>query len=359
MSLAGTVGLARYVQKRAASRRTMYLLGAALCVVFIVVCVWSLSAGAVAISFQEVLAVLAQQVSIPVHESEIIHVGIITSIRLPRTLTAVGIGCTLAVGGAVMQALFKNPLADPALIGVSSGAAVGTLFGIVMLPASWQASMYTLPVSAILGALCAAIAVYLASTHEGIISTTTMLLSGIAINAVSGAIVGLLTFVATDAQVRTFSFWTLGSVSGVTLEMAFVILASAIILFLVCFRLAPSLTLLAGGKAHADIVGVSSTFVIVVGIATVSLAVGISTAFCGVIGFVGLVVPNIVRWFTGDHTQRLLPFCAIIGATLVVAADVISRTIALPREIPLGVITAFIGTPFFIYVIRSYAKRTS
>ncbi|MCF3643115.1 iron ABC transporter permease, partial [Rhizobium sp. TRM95111] len=273
---------------------------------------------------------------------------IVFDIRLPRSVLGLLIGAALAVSGAVMQGLFRNPLADPGLIGISSGAALGAVLVIVLgsaLPVGIAATLgvFALPVAAFVGGLITTILLYRIATRHGQTSVATMLLAGIAIAALSSAVTGILIYMADDKQLRDVTFWGLGSLSGSTWPK--VVAAAPIILvsLVVTPFLARGLNAITLGEAAAFHMGVRVQTLKNVAIVSVAAAVGASVAVSGGIGFVGIVVPHLLRLVIGPDNRYLLPAAALLGGTLLIAADMVARTIVSPAELPIGIITALAG----------------
>ncbi len=276
--------------------------------------------------------------------------AVLWTIRLPRVLLAMLVGAALGVSGAALQGVFRNPLADPALIGVSSGAAVGAIGAIVL--GAGALGYWTLPVAAFGGGVAAAFAVYGLAQREGRVEPVTLVLCGVAMNAMCGAAIGLLISVADDAQLRDISFWQLGSVGAATWELVRVcapFVAGALI-FLPSRAKALDLFVLGEREARHLGVDVEKTRLVVIGLA--ALATGACVAVAGILGFVGLIVPHLVRLVAGPGHRLLLRASAIGGALVLVLADLAARTVAVPREVPLGVMTAIIGSPVFLWLIR-------
>lgn len=281
---------------------------------------------------------------------------IIIDIRLPRIVMGMLIGAALAVSGAVMQGLFRNPLADPGLVGVSSGAGLGAisvivLGGSILAPLTAMLGLLTLPLAAFGGGLLTTLVLYRVATRQGRTSVATMLLAGIALAALAGALTGLLTYIADDRQLRDMTFWGLGSLAGATWSK--IISAGPIILIvlIVVPFLARGLNALALGEASANHLGVHVQRVKNIAIVSVAAAVGASVAVSGGIGFVGIVVPHILRLTIGPDHRYLLPCSALLGATLLLLADAFSRTIVAPAELPIGIVTATFGAPFFLWIL--------
>jgi iron complex transport system permease protein len=281
---------------------------------------------------------------------------IVFDIRLPRAVLGVLIGAALAVSGAVMQGLFRNPLADPGLVGVSSGAGLGAICVIVLggtslAPLTAMAGIYALPLAAFVGGLLTTLVLYRVATRRGQTSVATMLLAGIALGAMAGALSGLLVYMADDRQLRDLTFWGLGSLAGATwLKIAAAGPIIAVALMAAPF-LARGLNALALGEATAVHLGIPVQRMKYVAIVSVAAAVGASVAVSGGIGFVGIVVPHLLRLVIGPDNRYLLPASALLGATLLLLADSFSRTIVAPAELPIGIVTAAVGAPFFLWIL--------
>lgn len=281
---------------------------------------------------------------------------IMLDIRLPRVLLGMIIGACLSVSGALMQGLFRNPLADPGLVGISSGAAFGAVVAIVLgglLPAFVLATIgtYLIPIAAFLGGWFTTILLYRVATRSGRTSVAVMLLAGIALSALAAALTGLLIFHADDQQLRDFTFWSLGSLAGATWTKLLVSSPFFILGAIFVPSLAKSLNALALGEASAMHLGIPLQKVKTLCILSVASLVGASVAISGGIGFIGIVVPHLLRLVIGPDHRYLLPNAAVLGAIILLIADMISRTIVAPAELPIGIVTAIIGGPFFIYIL--------
>jgi iron complex transport system permease protein len=281
---------------------------------------------------------------------------IIQDIRLPRIILGALVGASLAVSGAVMQGLFRNPLADPGLIGVSAGAGLGAIVvivlgGTVLGPVLALFGIYTLPLAAFVGGLVTTLILYRVATRRGQTSIATMLLAGIALAAMTGAFSGVLIYLADDRQLRDLTFWGLGSLGGATWQK--VAAAGPIIALALAAApfLARGLNALALGEATAGHLGVPVQRLKNVAIVGVSAAVGASVAVSGGIGFVGIVVPHLLRLSIGPDNRYLLPASALLGASTLILADAVSRTIVSPAELPIGIVTAAVGGPFFLWIL--------
>ena len=281
---------------------------------------------------------------------------IIHDIRLPRVILGALIGSSLAVSGAVMQGLFRNPLADPGLIGISAGSSLGAVTVIVLgagllAPFTLLFGIFALPLAAFAGGLATTLALYRISTRQGRTSVAIMLLAGIAFAAMAMAFTGLLIFVADDRQLRDLTFWSLGSLSGATWQKIGAV-APIMITALGCAPfLARGLNALALGEATANHIGVPVQRLKYVAIVSVAAATGASVAISGGIAFVGIVVPHLLRLLIGPDNRYLLPASALLGASLLLLADAASRTIVAPAELPIGIVTAAVGAPFFLWIL--------
>ncbi|WP_113116721.1 FecCD family ABC transporter permease [Rhizobium sp. BK512] len=287
---------------------------------------------------------------------------IIFDIRLPRAILGFLIGGSLAVSGAVMQGLFRNPLADPGLVGVSSGAGFGAvvmivLGGTVAAPLYLALGIYALPLAAFGGGLITTLLLYRVATSNGQTSVATMLLAGIALGALTGALTGVLIYMANDQQLRDLTFWGMGSLAGATwIKIA---AAGPIILlsFIALPFMARGLNAITLGEAAAFHMGVPVQRLKNIAIVTVAAATGASVAVSGGIGFVGIVVPHILRMVIGPDHRFLLPASALLGGSLLIFADVLARTIVAPAEMPIGIITAAVGGPFFLWILLRQRSR--
>jgi iron complex transport system permease protein len=281
---------------------------------------------------------------------------VLWSIRLPRIVIALLIGGLLAVSGAIMQGLFRNPLADPALVGVSSGGALAAAAAIVAGDRLVAASGVALPfglltVAAFAGSLATTLALYRISTREGQTSVAIFLLGGLALGAIANAGIGLLIFVADDRQLRDITFWMLGSLSGATWSKAAVLTPFLAAMLLALPFISRGLDLLVLGESDAFHSGVAVERLKRICIVLVSAMVGAAVSFAGVIGFVGIVVPHLLRLVIGPSHAMLLVASTLLGAALLLIADTAARTIAAPAEVPIGILTALIGSPFFLFLL--------
>jgi iron complex transport system permease protein len=289
---------------------------------------------------------------------------VIFDIRLPRAVLGFLIGGGLAVSGAVMQGLFRNPLADPGLIGVSAGSSLGAVAMIVLgagalAPLAHLFGIFSLPIAAFIGGLTTTILLYKVATRYGQTSIATMLLAGIALGSLALAATGILIYMADDRQLRDLTFWSMGSLAGSTWSK--VAGAGPIILLslLPLPFMARGLNALTLGEAAAFHMGISVQRLKNITIVSVAAAVGASVAVSGGIGFIGIVVPHILRMVIGPDHRFLLPASALLGGSLLVVADVVARTIVSPAELPIGILTAGVGGPFFLWMLLRQRSRLS
>ncbi|MBK0332770.1 iron ABC transporter permease [Brachybacterium sp. MASK1Z-5] len=272
------------------------------------------------------------------------------NVRFPRVVMALLVGSALAVGGALMQGVFGNPLAEPGIVGVSSGAAAAACIVIVLgltVLGSW-----TLVAGAFVGGLAATAVVYSTARQGGRTEVVTLVLTGIAVNAVAGAIIALMTFLGTNATREQIVFWQLGSLNG----SRWVHVAVAAPIVVVCLALtalvARPMDLLSLGEKPARHLGVDVERLRIGVIVMVAILTSAAVAFTGIIAFVGLVVPHVIRMITGPGHRILLPASALCGAVLLLYADTIARTAVAYADLPIGLLTSLIGGPFFFYLIR-------
>jgi iron complex transport system permease protein len=280
--------------------------------------------------------------------------AVLLFIRLPRVALGLCAGAALAVSGAVLQGLFRNPLADPGLIGVSTGAALAAVAVIVFGGAGLAAVIphaYVLPVAAFAGGIAATVMVYRIARRDGATDAATLLLAGVALNALTAAGIGALVFASTDQQLRDLSFWMLGSLGNASWRMLTVAgpaMIAAVSVLLLSARFLDAMLLGEGEARHLgfDVEAGKRRVVLLAALAT-----GGAVALTGVIGFVGLVVPHLVRLVLGPTHRLLLPASALLGAALLVIADLIARTVVLPAELPIGIVTSCVGGPLFLWLL--------
>lgn len=313
--------------------------------------------GMVRIAPGQVLAILAQHIGLGLPwEYDSRQEAVLMAIRLPRVLLAILVGGGLAVSGAAMQGLFRNPLADPGLVGVSSGAALAAV-AVIVLGATWLPGAsrllgpFTLPLAAFAGGVGTTLLVYRVARVAGRTVVATLLLTGIAVNALAGAGTGLLTFVATDEALRNITFWSLGSLSGATWSAVGVVATCIVPAAWLLTQGARALNVMLLGELEAGHLGLRVERVKRINVILVGLSVGAAVAVAGIIGFVGLVVPHLVRLLVGPDHRYVMPCAMLAGAILLLGADLLSRTVVAPAELPIGIVTAALGAPFFLWLL--------
>lgn len=281
---------------------------------------------------------------------------VVLDVRLPRAVVGALTGAGTAVAGAVMQGVFRNPLADPGLVGVAPGAALAAVafvvFGAplaVLLPGALQP--LGLPLAAFAGGLATTLLIARLAAREGRTSVATLLFAGLALGALASAGTGVLVFLASEQQTREFLFWTLGSLGGATWIKAALVAPFVLGLLAAAPFLARGLDALALGEAEAFHAGVGVERLKRLAIVAVAAGVGASVAAAGVVGFIGLVVPHLARLVIGPSHRVLLPASALLGVAVLLGADILARMIAAPAELPLGVVTALVGAPFFLWLL--------
>ncbi|WP_273994770.1 FecCD family ABC transporter permease [Vibrio parahaemolyticus] len=312
----------------------------------------SITVGPMNISFTDSLRGL-----IGAHSELAPHIQlVINEIRLPRTILCMFIGAILAICGVVMQGLFRNPLAEPGIIGVSAGAALGGAFAIVVFAEFSQnhpqlMNLAALPLFAFLGGALTTVLVYWLGTNKFGTSVTIMLLAGVAISALSGAAIGFLNFSADDQMLRDLTLWSMGSLAGANWAGIGLSSVTLVVLLFWFHKKAMSLNALLLGESEARHLGVPVQKLKRQLILLSAVGVGVTVSICGAIGFIGLVIPHLGRMLAGPDHRTLLPISALLGALLLTCADMIARVLLAPAELPVGIVTAFIGAPLFIYLL--------
>lgn len=314
--------------------------------------------GPARVSPQGLAAVLADLLGLAPLPAEFARdAAVLGVIRAPRVLMAALVGAGLGAAGAAMQGLFRNPLADPGLIGVSAGSALAAVAAIVLGGSVFGAAagllgLWLLPVAAFIGGLGATLLMARLGTVGGVTAVATLLLAGVAVNALAGALTGVLIFLADDRQVRDITFWTLGSLAGARWAQLPVIALLVGLPTLALCTLARPLNALLLGEAEAFHLGIPIEAAKRLAITLAAIAVAAGVAFTGLIGFIGLVVPHLVRLGFGADHRLVLPGAALFGAALLVLADLLARSLVAPAELPVGVVTALLGAPFFLWLLR-------
>lgn len=277
-------------------------------------------------------------------------------VRFPRIVMAIVVGAALATAGAVMQAIFGNPLAEPGVVGVSSGAALGAAIAISLgLTAFGE---YGIAILAFAGGLLATLLVYVVSRANGRTEVVTLLLTGIAVNAFAGAGLAFVLFATSTANREQIVFWQLGSLGGSLWREVLVVAVVAVAGVIVSIVLGRRYDLLALGERNARHLGLDVERLRLVSIVVVALLTGVAVAFVGIIAFVGLVVPHVMRMLLGPRHRGLIVFSALGGAVLMLAADLLARTVVSGAELPIGMLTSLVGGPFFFFLLWRQRRRS-
>ena len=308
------------------------------------VCLLGVRVGAVPLGVGEIVRAL-------MGEGDPRTVAIVGGLRAPRVVLAALCGAALTLSGMTFQALLRNPLADPFIIGVSSGAATGAVAAVVLHLD--RLGVWIIPLAAFLGAVLAVLLVFRVAIVPGrVLDPRTLLLAGVVVGAFGNATILLFLTFADAESFRSAVFWMMGSLAGATWQRSLLLVVPLAIAAPLLFGFARALNLLAVGEATAAALGVRVEQVKYAGFALAALLAAVAVAVSGVIGFVGLVVPHAVRLLWGSDHRVLIPCAALLGGTFLVLADMVARTAAVPAELPIGVITAFVGVPFFIILLR-------
>lgn len=315
----------------------------------------SLTTGASGLGPARLLAALRGD-SLTLAESVVLY-----DIRLPRLAMGLLVGAALAVSGTLLQGLFRNPLADPGIVGVGAGAGLGAVLAIVLgglLPPAvlLLTGGHLVAITACAGGWLFTVVLYRIASTGGRTQVATLLLAGIALGALAGAATGVLVYLANDSQLRDLTFWSMGSLAGATWGKLLAILPLIGPVLLLAPRLGRGLNALALGEAQALHMGIEVQSLKRLTVLATALATGAAVAVSGGIGFVGIVVPHLLRQAGGPDHRRLLPQSALLGAMLLVLADLVSRQIVAPAELPIGIITALLGAPVFLWILLRQAN---
>ncbi|MGW2117658.1 FecCD family ABC transporter permease [Streptomyces zhihengii] len=338
-----------------APRGAGWALTAGLVVALALVSLVSAGVGAYEIPLGDILASIGNRIGLGGHALDRVGESVLWNVRFPRVVLAVLVGASLGCAGALMQGVFGNPLAEPGVIGISSGAAVGAV-GAIALGFSFFGT-WTVTACAFVSGLATVLLVYALSRSGGRTEVVTLILTGIAVNAFAGALIGLSIFFADNAQITEITFWQLGSLSQATWPKVLAVLPFALLGLLVAPFYARKLDLLALGERPARHLGVDVERLRMVLILVVALLTAAAVAVAGIITFVGLLVPHLLRMANGPGHRFLVPGSALGGAVVLAAGDLAARTAAAPAELPLGVLTALFGSPFFFWLLRRTRRR--
>ncbi|MFE9247713.1 FecCD family ABC transporter permease [Streptomyces sp. NPDC007088] len=316
----------------------------------VLLCLFSAGTGAYHIPLGDLVSSLLHRAGLGGHALDRVGESVLWNVRLPRVTLALLVGASLGCAGALMQGVFGNPLAEPGVIGVSSGAAVGAVasisLGLTFL-GTWTVTAF-----AFVAGLVTVLLVYVLSRAGGRTEVVTLILTGIAVNAFAGALIGLFVFFADSAQVTQITFWQLGSLAQATWPKVLAVLPCALAGLALAPFYARRLDLLALGERPARHLGVDVERLRIVLVLVVALLTAAAVAVSGVITFVGLLVPHLLRMAAGPGHRFLVPGSALGGGLVLVGADLAARTVAAPAELPLGVLTALLGSPFFFWLLR-------
>jgi iron complex transport system permease protein len=337
----------------------------ALAAALLAVIALSLALGAMPIPLKDVLLIVAQKAGLYRHTpTDEQYEIVIQVIRLPRVLLGVLVGAALGISGAAIQGIFRNPLAEPALLGISAGASlvsaaiIALEAGALVAISQWM-GQYLLIAGAFAGAGLAALLIYQLSKSNGQPHVTTMMLAGIAINALASAITGLITYLSNEQQLRSITFWLLGSLAGASWETVLCVSPFIVTSVVLLSLHGKSLNAFSLGEAQAGQLGIRANRVKRTIVILCTLAVGPAVAVSGVIGFVGLLVPHIIRLPGGVDNRYVLPASAILGALVLITADLVARLARPPQELPIGVVTALLGAPIFLYILLKDKKQAA
>jgi iron complex transport system permease protein len=280
------------------------------------------------------------------------HYTIIWQIRFPRVLLAMLVGATLSLGGLVFQALLRNPLAEPYILGISGGSAIGAIIGILLGLSRFPG----VSLLAFLGSLGTLLLILIMSTGKSILRKDSLLLSGVMVNAFCGAIIMFLVSITQDSRLHNIIFWLMGDLSAADIPQVVLLAVTLIPCFILIFLFAHTMNLLLMGREMALSMGINIKAVTVALLLITSFMVSITVSFSGLLGFVGLVIPHLMRLVLGPDHRLLVPACLLGGGAYLVFCDLLSRTIPQQGEMPAGVVTALIGAPVFIFLLKRSNK---
>ncbi len=327
----------------------------AFAVLLVAVALLSVRSGAINLSYAQIWDFTLSALG-GTSASDSLHQAVFLQIRLPRVVLSAAVGAALSVSGVLMQALFRNPIVEPGLVGTSAGAAFGAALVFVLgksIGAAYSDALgaFALPLAAFAGAFVATVAVYRFSAVGGKVSVATMILAGVAVNAIANAGTGFMAYIARDPQARSITFWTLGTFTSADWRAATIVSATTLLCTAIALRYAKSLNALLLGESDASSLGVDVRRLNITLLVLNTVLVGTATAMVGVISFMGLVVPHLLRLLRSADNRFLIVASALLGAVLMILADTLARTLITPAELPIGVITAFVGAPVFLWLL--------
>jgi iron complex transport system permease protein len=328
-----------------------------LIILLVIVLLWGIAFGSVHIRLQDMFSGLNHVFN--GQDPANIHEAVFVQLRLPRVLLCGITGAILAVSGVLMQGLFRNPIVEPGLIGTSAGAGLGAAVVFVLAPSfspavkEWAGTLLT-PVMAFIGAMLSTIIVYSIARNAKRISIMSLLLVGIAMNAVCLSGINFLAYTARDSQARSITFWNMGNFSGASWLQVIVVSITAALVFIISFNYSKQLNTLLLGEEEATYLGVNPNKLKRNILLLNTIMVSVATAFVGVIAFMGLIVPHMLRLMIGSDNKRLLPASMLLGSTLLICADTFGRLILAPAEVSVGIITSLIGAPIFIILLKRF-----
>lgn len=332
-------------------------------ILLLIVTVFSLSNGAVHLGIRDIMDYISDYFGWTNNpDINSVYKNIFLQIRLPRILLCIIVGAVLSVSGFLMQTLFRNPIVEPGIIGTSAGAALGAALVFVVGKMDFfnhfsSLNNFLLPVTAFAGGLLFTFFVSWFSSYYGKVNVISMILAGMAVNALANGGTGFLSYIARDPQARSITFWNLGTFSGADWNSVFIVYAISIPCILYILFNSKELNALRLGETEVYYLGINTARLKITMIIVNTLMVSIATAMVGVISFVGLIVPHILRLLRNSDSKYLTISSALLGASLVLLADLLARTLVAPAEIPIGIITAFVGAPLFLILLKKMRKK--
>jgi len=328
-----------------------------LIILLVIVLLWGIAFGSVHIRLQDMFSGLKHAFN--GQDPANIHEAVFIQLRLPRVILCGITGAILAVSGVLMQGLFRNPIVEPGLIGTSAGAGLGASVVFVLAPGfspavkEWAGTLLT-PILAFIGAMASTIIVYSIARNAKRISIMSLLLVGIAMNAVCLSGINFLAYTARDSQARSITFWNMGNFSGASWLQVVVVGIAAAVVFIISFNYSKQLNTLLLGEEEATYLGVDPNKLKRNILLLNTIMVSVATAFVGVIAFMGLIVPHMLRLMIGSDNKRLLPASMLLGSALLICADTFGRLVLAPAEVSVGIITSLIGAPIFIILLKRF-----